>query len=225
MIKNDVYINSSEKEKKYSLSEFIKLTYQLFAATMLSGAAGSYIGINIASAISNNYWLISIPWILFGIFGLNKIKRIYPLNYIVLFIFTFIGGLLLGPLLNVFLVTKGSGLIANAFITSAIIFGLLSIYSMNTKKDFSEIGKPLAIALFIILVSIIVNIFFLKNSFFYAFLEGMIVLVMSGFIIFDTQNIINRRYETPIDGAIELYLNFFNLFSSILQLFGFFGED
>jgi modulator of FtsH protease len=51
------------------------------------------------------------------------------------------------------------------------------------------------------------------------------VVVFSILVIFDTQNIMNGAYQTPIDGAIALYLDFLNIFIALLQLFGIFGSD
>jgi modulator of FtsH protease len=50
-------------------------------------------------------------------------------------------------------------------------------------------------------------------------------VLFSILVIFDTQNIMNGAYETPIDGAIALYLDFLNIFTALLQLFGIFGND
>ena len=212
--------------RQSDLSTFIKATYQLFAATMISGAAGAYVGIGIADVIAANYLWIAIPWMLFGMFGLMMVKDKTPLNYIVLFAFTFVGGIILAPLLSRVLGMSGGGtLVANAFITTSVIFGSLSIYAMNSKSDFSSWGKPLMIALVIVIVSMLLNAFVFHNPMLHVFMLGGIVLLMSGFVLYDTQNIIKGAYQTPIEGAFALYLNFFNMFSAILQLFGFFGND
>ncbi len=208
------------------LSTFIKATYQLFAATMVSGAAGAYVGIGIADVVAANYWWIAIPWMLFGMFGLMMVKDKTPLNYIVLFAFTFVGGIILAPLLSRVLGMSGGGaLVANAFITTSVIFGSLSIYAMNSKSDFSSWGKPLMIALVIVIVSMLLNAFVFHSPIMHVFMLGGIVLLMSGFVLYDTQNIIKGAYGTPIEGAFALYLNFFNMFSAILQMFGIFGGD
>jgi len=51
------------------------------------------------------------------------------------------------------------------------------------------------------------------------------LLVISVMVLIDTQNVIRGAYETPMDGAIALYLDFFNLFVTMLQLFGIFGNN
>jgi modulator of FtsH protease len=56
-------------------------------------------------------------------------------------------------------------------------------------------------------------------------ISGVVVLLFSFMVIFDTQNIMRGMYETPIDGAIALYLDFLNIFTALLQLFGIFGRD
>ncbi len=208
------------------LATLIKGTYQLFAATMVSGAAGAYVGIGVANVIAANYWWIAIPWMLFGMFGLMMVKDKTPINYIVLFAFTFVGGIIMAPLLsNVLGMSGGGALVANAFITTSVIFGALSIYAMNSKSDFSSLGKPLMIALVIVIIASLLNMFLFKSPIMHVIMLAGIVLLMSGFVLYDTQNIIRGAYSTPIEGAFSLYLNFFNMFTAILQLFGIFGVD
>ncbi len=226
--------NSTVQENDYvevgaqnsDLSTFIKATYQLFAGTMVAGAAGAYVGIGIADVVAANYWWIAIPWMLFGMFGLTMVKDKAPLNYVVLFAFTFVGGIILAPLLSRVLGMSGGGaLVANAFITTSVIFGALSVYAMNSKSDFSAFGKPLMIALGIVIVAMLLNAFVFNSPIMHVIMLGAVVLLMSGFILYDTQNIIKGHYSTPIEGAFALYLNFFNMFSAILQMFGIFGND
>ena len=208
------------------LSTFIKATYQLFAATMVSGAAGAYVGIGIADIVAANYWWIAIPWMLFGMFGLSMVKDKAPLNYVVLFAFTFVGGIILAPLLSRVLGMSGGGtLVANAFMTTSVIFGALSVYAMNSKSDFSSLGKPLMIALVIVIVSMLLNALVFHSPMMHVFMLGAVIMIMSGFVLYDTQNILRGAYSTPIEGAFSLYLNFFNMFSAILQMFGIFGND
>ncbi|MCH9813970.1 MAG: Bax inhibitor-1/YccA family protein [Epsilonproteobacteria bacterium] len=227
-VKNNTVAREEQEiqTRQGDLASFIKATYQLFAATMISGAAGAYVGIGIAGVIAANYWWIAIPWMLFGMFGLTMVKDKSPINYIVLFAFTFVGGIIMAPLLSNVLGMNGGGtLVANAFITTSVIFGALSIYAMNSKSDFSSWGKPLMIALLIVIVASLLNIFVFKSPIMHVIMLAGIVLLMSGFVLFDTQNIIRGAYSTPIEGAFSLYLNFFNMFTAILQMFGIFGGD
>ena len=107
---------------------------------------------------------------------------------------------------------------------TAAIFGVMSFYAIKTTKDFTSYGKPLMIALFVIIGFSILNIF-LGSPLISIILSAVIVLVFSVLVVFDTQNIMRGAYETPIDGAIALYLDFLNIFTALLQLFGIFGSD
>lgn len=211
---------------KSQLAVFIKQTYQLFAASMIAGAAGSYVGVGAAAFVAANYWLIAIPWLLFGIFGLNFLKDKPGINLIALFAFTFVGGFMIGPLLSTVLhMSNGAALVSNAFITTAVIFGALSLYAMNTTRDFSSWGKPLMIAFVIVIIASLVNVFFFKSPMGVVVIEGIFLIIISAMVLYDTQNIIRGAYSTPIEGAIALYLDFLNMFITLLQLFGILGSD
>ncbi len=206
------------------LVSFIKQTYKLFAGAMLAGTAGAYVGIGMAPVIQSMFWLFFILEIGLLI-GLHFAKRTSPLNLIVMFAFTFVSGLTIGPLLAKFLgMAGGTAIIANSFAMTTIIFGALSMFAINTKSDFTSFGKPLFIALIVIVVASVINIF-LGNPILHIAIQGAVVFLFSFFIIYDTQNIIQGNYETPIDGAVALYLDFLNLFTALLQIFGFLNKD
>ena len=215
-----------EVKAKSALAAFIKQTYQLFAASMLAGAAGSYVGVGATAFVSQFYWFIAIPWLLFGFFGLNMLKDKPGINMIALFAFTFTGGFLIGPLLSTILhMANGASLVANAFITTAVIFGALSVYAMRSERDFSSWGKPLMIAFVIVIVASLINVFFLKNPILFVVIEGIFLIIISAMVLYDTQNIIRGNYSSPIEGAIALYLDFLNMFITLLQMFGILGSD
>ena len=80
------------------------------------------------------------------------------------------------------------------------------------------------IALFVIIGFSVVNMF-LGNPMLSVIISGAVVFLFSILVIYDTQNIMRGMYETPIDGAIALYLDFLNIFTALLHLFGIFGND
>jgi modulator of FtsH protease len=100
----------------------------------------------------------------------------------------------------------------------------MSFFAIKTTTDFTSYSKPLMIALFVIIGFSILNMF-LGNPLLHVIISGAVVILFSILVIFDTQNIIRGAYETPIDGAIALYLDFLNIFTALLQLFGIFGGD
>lgn len=217
------YLKSKELETSYSsqLSIFIKQTYQLFAASLLAASVGAYVGIFALASFfiqsQATFWILFIVEI--GLlFALQWKKRESPLNLILLFGFTFCSGLTLTPLLiSVLALPTGAIIIAQAFALTTVAFGALSIFAMNTKKDFTTMGKALFIVLIVIVAASLLNIF-IKSDIISLAISSIAAILFSFYILYDTQNIIRGNYETPIEGAVALYLDFVNLFVSLLNI-------
>ncbi|MCK9258058.1 MAG: Bax inhibitor-1/YccA family protein [Sulfurospirillaceae bacterium] len=207
----------TETRTQAQISTFIKQTYQLFAASLLAASAGAYVGLGMAHTIASFFWPLVILEFA-TLFGLYAAKKKAGLNMALLFAFTFLSGLTLTPLLSAVLgLPGGAGIVANAFALTTIAFGGLSVFAMNTKREFGAMGKMLFIALIILIAGSLINIF-LGSPVFQLAIAGIGAFIFSAFILYDTQNIIRGAYETPIEGAIALYLDFLNLFVSLLQL-------
>ncbi|MEA1954935.1 MAG: Bax inhibitor-1/YccA family protein [Campylobacterota bacterium] len=203
---------------------FVKETYKLFAASMMAGAVGAYVGVPMAGAIHAWFWpLFALEIGL--LIGLQFVKHKPGINLAVMFGFVFMTGLMLAPLLAKTLgMSGGASIIGNAFAMTSVVFGAMSFYAIKTTKDFTGYTKPLMIALFVIIGFSILNIF-LGNPMIGVMISGAVVMLFSVLVIYDTQNIMKGAYETPIDGAIALYLDFLNIFTTLLHLFGIFGGD
>ena len=206
-----------------ALSLFIKQTYQLFAASLLAGTAGAYVGIYALARVFLENKLMF--WVLFGVelvllFALMAKKRETPLNLILLFAFTFCSGLTLTPLLySVLSLPAGAVIVAQALALTSVAFGGLSIFAMNTKRDFTTMGKMLFIALIVVICASLLNIF-MASPILQLVISSVAAILFSFYILYDTQNIIRGNYETPVEGAVALYLDFYNLFVSLLQILG-----
>jgi modulator of FtsH protease len=100
----------------------------------------------------------------------------------------------------------------------------LSGYALTTKKDFSFMRGFLIAGLVVVLVAGIVNIF-LGNSAVFMALNAGVALLMTGFILFDTSRIVNGGETNYIRATISLYLDFLNLFVSLLHLLGAGSDD
>jgi modulator of FtsH protease len=207
-----------------NLVAFLKSTYQLFASSLLAATAGAYIGLGMVSTISSWYWgLVILEFAL--LFGLYAVKDKQGINLIVLFSFTFVSGLTITPLLSsVFNMPSGASIVAQAFLMTSVAFGSISMFAMTTKKDFSSMGKMLMIAVIILVVGSISNIF-IGSPMLQLGIAMIGALVFSAFILYDTQQIIKGGFSTPIEAAIALYLDFLNLFISLLQIFASFNSS
>ena len=145
----------------------------------------------------------------------------------ILFVFAFTGllGGSLGYTLNYYAgVQGGSDIIMQAFGTTALVFFGLSGYVLTTKKDFSFMGGFLLVGLIVAIVAMIANMFFQIPALSLA-LNAVIVLIMSGFILFDTSRIVNGGETNYIRATVSMYLNIYNLFVSLLHLIGAFSGD
>ncbi len=206
------------------LMSFLKSTYQLFAGSLLAATAGAYIGLDMVSAIASWYWgLVILEFVL--LFALFAVKNKPGINLAVLFGFTFVSGLTITPLLaSVFNMPGGASIVAQAFLMTSVAFGGISMFALTTKRDFSGMGKMLFIALIILIVGSISNIF-IQAPLLQLGIAMVGAVLFSAFILYDTQQIIKGGFSTPVEAAIALYLDFFNLFISLLQILGIFNKE
>ena len=204
---------------------FMKQTYQLLAASMLAAAAGAYVTMPYAETIMQYKWIIFGAELLVLFFGLSMSRGKPGLNLAMLFIFTFLTGVSLVPLLASLIGMGNGAVIGNAFLMTAVLFGALSLFAINSKSDYSSWGKPLFITLIVMIIASLVNYFLLHSPMMHIIITAGILLLFSFFTIYDTQNIANGAYDSPVDAAVSLYLDFLNMFTALLQLLGIFGND
>jgi len=161
------------------------------------------------------------------VFGLVWLmKRISANIAIFMFLlYCFMTGLTLSVIFLVFTIES----IGLAFFITACMFGIMSIYGYFTKTDLTQIGQVLIMGLFGIIIAGLVNLF-LRNTLIDYIVSFIGVIIFTGLTAYDTQkikkiNIIGNE-GTPEDtkesimGALELYLDFVNLFLSLLRLLG-----
>ncbi len=119
------------------------------------------------------------------------------------------------------------GTVLSAFVSSALLFFVMAAIGIFTKKDLSGMGRALMAALVGLIIAMVVNIF-LASGFFDYMISIAMVLVFSGLIAWDNQKI-RYVYEQSrgqvatgwiISMALSIYLDFINLFLSILRIFG-----
>ena len=222
--KDEAYTSSQEQQSApANIMAFLKSTYQLFASSLLAATAGAYIGLGMVSVISSWYWgLVILEFSL--LFVIYAVKDKPGINLAVLFAFTFVSGLTITPLLSsIFNMPSGAAIVAQAFLMTSVAFGGISMFALKTKKDYSSMGKMLMIAVIILIVGSISNIF-IGSPILQLGIAMVGALVFSAFILYDTQQIIKGGFSTPIEAAIALYLDFFNLFISLLQIFAAFNS-
>lgn len=144
-------------------------------------------------------------WVVFGITGLL--------------------GFSIGPMLSHYLqMSNGGQIVATAFGGTGVIFLALSGYALTSRKDFSFMAGFLMVGLVVALVAIIANIF-LQMPILSLVISSAVILIMSGFILYDTSAIIRGEQTNYILATVGMYLSIFNIFIHLLNLLGFASDD
>lgn len=219
---NHAYTSEKSASSILDTNKVLRNTYMLLGMTLAFSAvtAGVSMALNLPYFMGIVFSLIS-----FGLlFVVNK-KADSASGIFWIFAFTGLMGASLGPLLNHYAaMPSGPMLIMQALGSTALVFFGLSAYAMTTKKDFSYLGGFLMIGLLVVIVASLVNIF-IGSSIAFLAINAAVVFIMSGLILFDTSRIINGGETNYIRATVSLYLNVYNLFTSMLHLLGAFGGD
>ena len=179
----------------------------------------------IVQALYSNMMIMII--LSLGLFGLvinisANITKMSPqaaaLNF---FVYSALNGVLLSSIFLVY--TKAS--IFSTFCVAAATFGVMAIYGATTKKDLTGLGSLCFMALIGLVIAQIVNMF-LHNEGFASLLSYAGVLIFVGLTAYDVQKIkeigrsVGYHPNMAISGALALYLDFINLFLSLLRIMG-----
>lgn len=146
--------------------------------------------------------------------------RVFPVNIGFTLLFTFLEGLWLAPFLA--LAERGQpGIIGEAAVLTGAAFGTLTLYAFVSRRDFSAWGAFCMTGLIVVILAMLLNGFVLHSAGGELWLAGVIVLVFSGLLVFDTWRIRNvYGPDDYIPAAISIYLDLLNLFLAILRLLG-----
>jgi len=204
-------------------NKVLKNTYILLSATLAFSAVMALVSMSLAVP-PIAYMISVIASMVLGMFVLPRTAN-SSTGIGVIFLVTGLLGFGLGSILSMYLaLPKGPQIIATAMGGTGIIFLGLSAYAMTTKRDFSFMGGFLFAGMMVLVIAMLANIFLEMPALAMA-VSGGIILVMSGFILFDTSRIINGGETNYIMATYGLYLSIFNIFISLLQLLGMMSND
>lgn len=224
----DLYDDASPiKETSYDLNGVLTNTFfRMFLGLLASAIAAIYTyssGLYIKIIMGSGFGILAIVEIAVVLVFSLFFKKLSPTVVTVLyFAYAFLNGFTLSVIFAVYEITS----ISYAFLGTAALFGILAYIGKNTTKDLSKFGTILIVALTVGLVLTIINLF-IGNSMLDIILDWAILFIFFGLTVYDTQKII-RMHEAGfvedeklyVYGAMELYLDFINIFLRILRLFG-----
>jgi len=206
-----------------SSNKVLKNTYLLLSATLAFSAVMAMVSM-VVGVPSWMYLVSVIGAMVLGIFVLPRTANSSS-GIGVIFLITCLLGFGLGSILSMYLaLPNGPQVIATAFAGTGIIFLGLSGYALTSKRDFSFMGGFLFAGMMVVILAMVANIFLQMPALALAVSSG-IILLMSGFILFDTSRIVRGGETNYIMATYGLYLSIFNIFISLLQILGIMGGD
>jgi len=219
---------TSSSEVLGTRNRVLRNTYWLLAISMIPTVLGAWIGVQLGFSFFSGSPFIGLMVFLaiaFGFFYAIEKTKNSGLGVAVLLGFTFFMGLMLSRLIGHILgYSNGASLIMGAFGGTAAIFAVMASIATVSKRDFSGMGKWLFAGALVLMLAIAANIF-LQIPALHLTILVLVIAVFSAFILYDVQRIVNGGETNYITATLAIYLNIYNIFSSLLQLFGIVGGE
>jgi modulator of FtsH protease len=218
-----MYATTVARPSTEVMNRVLKNTYLLLSLLFVFGAGTAYVA-------QAQHWNIGFWPFIIGIFAFSwAINTTRNSGWGILVGFAFSGflGVVTGANVDraLYQYSNGGELVVASFGLTAFIFFALSAYAMTTKKDFSGWFAFLGVGTLVGIGAVILN-YFLQLPALWLALSSMFILLASGWIIWQTQQIVRGGQTNYIIAATGLLANIFVLFNNILHLLGFgFGDD
>jgi modulator of FtsH protease len=211
-MQNSVTSKSKEEDNRYSV---LSGAYGLLAVGLAIMAIVTYsmIGVNIGLWPSIGVIVATFILLFIVMYFKNSVIGLFAF-----FGFCALIGIGFAPsITHVLKMADGMTILVQTLVlTSAITFAM-SVYAMVTKRNLSWLGGFLFAGLVIVVVSMVLNLF-IHSSILGLVYSIIGAFVFSGYILYDTKNIVDKKITTPIEGALCLFLDIINLFQSLLNI-------
>lgn len=197
----------------------LRNTYALLALSMvptvLGAWAGVFFGFSLGSPLVSALLFLGISFAFF--YGIEKTKHTGT-GVLLLLAFTFFMGLMLSRLLGFALgLANGAQLISLAFGGTAVVFVGMATLASTLKRDVSSMGKWLFMGVIVLLLAGLANIWLQMPALMLA-ISTMAVLIFSAFILYDLKQVIDGGETNYVTATLAVYLDVYNVFTSLLQL-------
>jgi len=204
---------------------FSKIFFWMFIGLAITFATGYYVSINenmLYNVFSKYYIFLIIAEIVVVIWLSAKIRKMKPTTAKVLFcLYSFITGLTFSSIFVVYKMTS----IISVFGITALIFLIFALIGYFTKLDLTKLSTYLFMGLIGVIICSLINMF-VGSSTFDLGITIVALIIFIAYIAYDIQVIKRNLYQISeednlaIYGALQLYLDFINIFLRLLQLFG-----
>jgi modulator of FtsH protease len=222
--RNNFPVGASSSKQLHSaeVKRVLRNTYALLAMTLLfsAGVATATLTLQLP-APGLILTLVGYFGLLFAVHKLQNSAWALP----AVFALTGFMGYTLGPLLTHSLALPGGAqTVTLALAATGATFLALSSYVLLTRRDFSFMGGFLFVGMVIALIAAIAAMFLQMPALALA-VSAMVALLSAGLILFETSRIVNGGETNYVMATVSLYVSVFNLFTSLLSLFGFGGSN
>lgn len=206
-----------------AVNKLIRNTYTLLAMTLLFSAAMAGISMAIQTPPMTTLFTLGGAMLLIWLVLPRTANSAAGLG--VVFAITGLLGFGLGPTLTYYLsLSNGPQIVATALGGTGVIFLGLSGYALTTRRDFSFMGGFLFVGILVIFAAILANLFLQIPALSLA-ISAAVIMIMSGFILYDTSRMVNGGETNYLLLTVSLYVSIFNIFVHLLNLLGVAGDD
>lgn len=205
-------------------ASFVTRVYGLMFVTMIAASGASVFAFTPA-LLGATTWLATHPLLSLGIyfglaFGVQAISRVPLLGAVGLLTFGVFTGLWIAPMVAHYAQVNPSA-ITSALLGTAGIFGAMTLFGAFTRRDLSGLGSFLLPGVIVVVVLSLINLFVLGSSLLSTAISAVTVLIFSGYVAYNTQNVLQRYpLNAHVSAAMQLYLDVFIIFVHLLSLFG-----
>lgn len=204
-------------------NKVLRNTYLLLSMTLLFSGFTAALSM-LMNTPPMTYLISVIGGMVIAMFVLPRFAN-SPAGIGIVFLITGMLGFGLGPVLSMYAsLPNGGNIITLSLGGTGVIFMGLSAYALATKKDFSFLGGFLMVGFLLVLLAALANIF-LQIPAMSLMISAVVIMIMSGFILYDTSRIIHGGETNYVLATIGLYMTIFNIFISLLQILGIMSND
>ena len=203
------------------VNKVLRSTYALLAMTLLWSAVTASVAVAMAAPSLGFITLVVFLGLLYAV---HKTAN-SGWGLVWTFALTGFMGFSLAPLLGAVLnLADGGALVAQSLGITAVAFFGLSIYVVSTKRDFSFLQGFLIVGAIVILASWVVGIFY-WTTLMSQVMAGICILFGAALILWETSAVVRGQETNYIRATVGIYVALYNIFSSVLLLFGLGGDD
>lgn len=199
----------------------VRRTYSLVLVSVLVTMVGSSYALSqpqLMAAVMQHPFIALIASFAPLLLATRK-KTDFPFNIGLVLVFNFVIGVIISPALYFYGRTQ-PGLIGQAAVLTLGAFGILTLYAFVSRRDFSAWGSFLMVGLFVLIGTMLLNLFF-QSTAIDLWLASVTVLLFSGLLVFDTWRLRNVfGPDEYVGAAVQIYLDLLNIFMAVLRVMG-----